>query len=936
MNLSGEELQTLLFQCEQALVALYSGQNHGDREEAHKWLLATQKSQQAWQLCWQLMQKEKAPEIQFFGASMLYFKISKNWNELQEEHYNDLRSELFKHIFMFSSGPRIVLTRLCIALGAFALNSMPDHWSSAITDIITTLQNAATSSSQGGVWPIAMLEILTVLPEEFHSGDFPPGRKSSLRGELHSGVAQVLQVIHQNLLSSQSTQVQQQALKCLISWVQFGVTIVDLDNAMPVVFEAVHNPELFDASIDLIVEIATHPSGASYPSYMWKFVTRVLMLGETLRTALQSGDMDMSRGLCRVMVSLAETHMKLLFAADSEERELQSFTLVQLLLECTGAPGWYPVDEQCSEMTFNFWYTLQDDISTEGPGLMAKHKAMYGPILLSLCQVFMRKVQYPPEDVWQGFTTDEKEQFRCYRQDIADTMMYVFCLLRGHCLQQLHHILSTLLSEETAPSWQPVDATLYLIQAVAEYVDPNEESFIPAILSLLPRLPNHSHVSQTALLMVGSYSEWLKCHPDHLRSVLPVLLGGLSQEQLSSASTQALRGICEECVQDLELGTLMEILSHCQAALSNDVMKERERIRCVECIGHVLSVQDTSAAVKQVQAIFNPYVQGLARLVQHQPAPELKANLLFHLQVFIVLFKSLDPDNIDNNPHPAAVVLNDILPSLKSMSQWLQDIHIQQPFCLCLERAISTIRDHMGALVSGLAELLVGYFSVSPNSGLLDSASTLVGMYGMVEEHYQTILLVFQRITTSTLQLLQNNLPEYPDILQSFMQFANRALKSNPKLVFEAESCHLNVFQCGLAVLDVQESHTVRAACTFFSTFITACENQETARNTLSEYGRYLVSQVIKGIAGGVPRQCTDYMAEILFALNRHDVTSLSRWMQDVMQVEGFPSNSVTLSQKQEFTRAILRERAHRRRVKDSVKEFSLQCRGLYGTAYAS
>ena len=36
----------------------------------------------------------------------------------------------------------------------------------------------------------------------------------------------------------------------------------------------------------------------------------------------------------------------------------------------------------------------------------------------------------------------------------------------------------------------------------------------------------------------------------------------------------------------------------------------------------------------------------------------------------------------------------------------------------------------------------------------------------------------------------------------------------------------------------------------------------------------------VQGIAGGVPRQCTDYMAEILFALNRHNVTLLSRWMQ--------------------------------------------------------
>jgi len=242
----------------------------------------------------------------------------------------------------------------------------------------------------------------------------------------------------------------------------------------------------------------------------------------------------------------------------------------------------------------------------------------------------------------------------------------------------------------------------------------------------------------------------------------------------------------------------------------------------------------------------------------------------------------------------------------------------------------------MGSLVSGLCELLVGYFSVLPSSGLLDVASTLTGMYGMVDEHYHTVLLVFQRITTSTLQLLQNNLRDYPDILQSFMQFVSRGLKSNPKLLFDGESHHVSIFQCGLAVLDVQESHTVRAACTFFSTFITACDSQEAAKNTLSEYGPYLVSQVVKGIAGGVPRQCTDYMAEILFALNRHNVTLLSRWMQDVMQVEGFPSSLVTLSHKQQFTSAVLRARAHRRRVKDSVKEFSLQCRGLYGTVYAS
>lgn len=51
------------------------------------------------------------------------------------------------------------------------------------------------------------------------------------------------------------------ALKCLSSWVQFGVTITEVDDALPQVFESVLNPELFDTSVDLIVEVATHPSG---------------------------------------------------------------------------------------------------------------------------------------------------------------------------------------------------------------------------------------------------------------------------------------------------------------------------------------------------------------------------------------------------------------------------------------------------------------------------------------------------------------------------------------------------------------------------------------------------------------------------------------------------------------------------------------------------
>ena len=46
-----------------------------------------------------------------------------------------------------------------------------------------------------------------------------------------------------------------------------------------------------------------------------------------------------------------------------------------------------------------------------------------------------------------------------------------------------------------------------------------------------------------------------------------------------------------------------------------------------------------------------------------QPAPEMKANLQFHLRIFVVLFKCLDPDNVENQPHPVSMCSSLVKPS---------------------------------------------------------------------------------------------------------------------------------------------------------------------------------------------------------------------------------------------------------------------------------
>ena len=48
-----------------------------------------------------------------------------------------------------------------------------------------------------------------------------------------------------------------------------------------------------------------------------------------------------------------------------------------------------------------------------------------------------------------------------------------------------------------------VESILYLVQSVSGYVEATEDTYLPAILAMFPKIPAHHLVSQTALLMIG-------------------------------------------------------------------------------------------------------------------------------------------------------------------------------------------------------------------------------------------------------------------------------------------------------------------------------------------------------------------------------------------------------------------------------------------------
>lgn len=66
-------------------------------------------------------------EVQYFGASTLRIKISRYWNEVPPDEYVILRERLSSMLISYASGPKLVLTQLCLAVITNSNCSYPFH-----------------------------------------------------------------------------------------------------------------------------------------------------------------------------------------------------------------------------------------------------------------------------------------------------------------------------------------------------------------------------------------------------------------------------------------------------------------------------------------------------------------------------------------------------------------------------------------------------------------------------------------------------------------------------------------------------------------------------------------------------------------------------------------------------------------------------------------
>uniref|UniRef100_A0A8C5RRS5 Importin 13 n=1 Tax=Laticauda laticaudata TaxID=8630 RepID=A0A8C5RRS5_LATLA len=656
-----------------------------------------------------------------------------------------------------------------------------------------------------------------------------------------------------------------------------------------------------------------------YVNTLLKLIPPVLGLQEQLRQAVQNRDMETSHGICRIAVALGENHSRALL--DQVDHWQSFLALVNMIMFCTGIPGHYPVNETTSSLTLTFWYTLQDDILSFDPEKQAMYQQVYRPVYFQLVDVLLHKAQFPSDEEYSCWSSDEKEQFRIYRVDISDTLMYVYEMLGAELLSSLYDKLGRLLTNSDQPSsWQNTEALLYGFQSIAETIDVNYSDVVPGLIGLIPHISiSNVQLADTVMFTIGALSEWLADHPVMINNVLPLVLQALGNPELSISSVSTLKKICRECKYDLP-PYAANIVAVSQEVLMKQIHKTSQCMWLMQALGFLLSALQVEEILKNLHSLITPYIQQLEKLADETPNPSNKLAIIHILGLLSNLFTTLDISHHDDDhentevkklpvpqgPNPVVVVLQQVFQLIqKVLSKWLNDAQVVESVCSIFEKSVKTLLDDFAPMVPQLCEMLGQMYSTIPQASAIDLTRQLVHIFAHEPAHFPPIKALFLLVTSVTLTLFQQGPRDHPDIVDSFMQLL-------------AQVC-FNLF-----------SHLLQTE------LLPRCGEIAPVGQVVHENGKMLLQAVIEGIGGQASRNLMDHFAEILFALNKHCFSYLSVWIKEVMQQDGFPSTRVSPEQKDIFSQQILRERVNKRRVKEMVKEFTLLCRGLHGTEYTA
>ncbi|XP_020798003.1 importin-13-like [Drosophila serrata] len=923
---------------EEAITEFYRSNGHS--QELDKWLTEVKASSQVWQLTFLLLQPGKSTDIQFFGATALHSKLRKDWDELSVKSRGELRQKILQLLGLFAGGPKIVLNRLCMSLGAYLVQMQVENRNPALTpieEVTYSFQNDRIPNSSHDVQIGILLEILGGIPEEAHSIVTRRWR-NDVHELVGKSVSFVLQTAENYLKTKQlDSEIGNhvdinRAVGCIRRWIQnYGYTIEGSVNISQILLElvqkcywprmrvgdgvmAAEEIELAELALRTLSIIIIQPCNS--PQTAIELIKMFLdSLSDIAKSEWQETKNEKLEALIySLYMTSIEQHSSLIINGITADPELFRVLkrIIDELMKCTDKPGTYPDGEICSIKALPFWHLLQHEVCSI-PSNKKKLESLefIKPVYAGLTRVLVRKAEYPKSfEQWNSETLDT---FTIYRQDIAKALSCCYKVLKENALE----ILSGMLNEASAEvkvnptNWTALEVCIFSFMSVAK-VCGGDSLKIPELMRIMTEIPfEHCNVKllATVLETIGAYGHWLRKNRLYVPEAINLLIGGLSSS-VSIDANLALKEFITHCDRiTITPETLMEA---CRFCLNPGYIKESDMEKVISTIGTVMGIIPIYDIYKKLDSFLNPWLEELQAICRHVlKTPLARSRILVLYKMMCPLFLSLKCIDVGDKDDDYNFCFLLLLVSQKLIQLWSDDMEVIETVCTTLSHLISFLScidaefEHISRLVQTTIE---------------------IRYCPPVLEMITAVIVTFYEDEVTQ--------PEMQELLRDFIQRGFMVFEATPVENYSnisdiIELPYNRLVAYALKGMSLQEGVAIRGSINFLVNLLSQARCYGHLEQIVLGSLEEIFSTSIMCIASFVPPSEVENFAGLFFALNKHFSNETLSFVFDVLSQPDFPKPHITLHEKTILTMVLLKETNSEETLRKCICNMALRMRGL-------
>ncbi|KXJ94562.1 armadillo-type protein [Microdochium bolleyi] len=988
---------TSFAEVEQLIEKLYSPNPPQLIARIQEVLQQVQRSSEGWQLASALLDRPTV-SVRFFGALTIIVKL--NTESLSDENAIAVLQQLVTWLTASTqdSSAAIVTKKLCSALVTHFIH-YSHVWQRPVGHLIRSLRYGQTEPADEAPAEIAeavrslsaeraltAIWFTSSLVEEAGKTDLKSTKYISLHERLVASAEDVTLLLGNFLASSGSitgTQVRQEALSCLNSWITYAQKIskqpltAALQTLIKPTIDCLLVDELFEASVELLTStLEDWESFFTAEHYSILYSVLLSPWAEGRYAALRQGDFEFE-SLQFGLFMLAFATSRVAELTNSTNPDAQS--ILRVLVDTLKVGGHPAVEDKIFVPLLEFWSNFVDTLTIEYSGELVwdQPPLSYVKDVVSLS---WRKIQYPSTSTYITWDSSEKAGFGDARRDVADLLQLVHgitgpplvALFVDYIMQALEHT-----------NWTEVESATFCLGALSDSVsdDTCDDVLIKVFGSPLFELLRQrdavpGRARRTCLSLIERYSEFFGRHEQFLAPALNLLFSAVDDQQLAISASKSIHTLCSSCRQ--LLGRELDAF-----------IGQYESLRSSQGLESIVEERVVGAIAAIVQAIPDPETKAdMFRKLIMVVSQDVTASLQLHANATSavdpqdpLIGRAYDSTELPSGPVPAAEVAvllaTRSLRCLLSVAKGLQAPSEPEDLDdesgggrpkLGSEALAQTQLEILGVLAqlkdafsysveavdvlcailrTGFPETEPGPFVFPPQmvtefltstwrnriSAVVNTASAFLSSLHHGNNSKGDVESALQQLLQWTLGCLHrlNASEDDPELAQYGVELVQKAIVQRPEVVMSQSPESLEfIFEFALKLLKGSEPLPKAAASEFWATLIVAKATdpniQASLTSALNHVGPVLCQALMQNIGGNAARSELDKLCDPIKKLVTCSVHA-RQWLEAALADPSFPSDKVSAKEKDLFVKKIIALRGQRA-TNQVVREFWLECRG--------